>query len=118
MPARGNPRTAVLDQTINKQMATANTAHRTLHQIYMKQPRRQVKVSPMYAPYFGNVMHVMLNGITVYVKCNGCVQELPEDFADEVESRMASIDAQIAKQRRASNIQQNLEAAPGDLVLF
>lgn len=118
MPARGNPRTAQLDHAINTQMATSSIAHRNLHQFYMKQERRPVKVSPMYAPYFGNTMHVMLNGITVFVRCDGQVQNLPRDFADEVESRMAHIDVQLARQHRASDIQHNAETSPGELTLF
>lgn len=102
----------------SQQMVKAESARRNLTQMYQNADKVPIKVSPMYAPYFGNVMRVELNGIAVYVPIDGSTHLVSAPFADEVESRIAMIDAIQRRQNKMADISHNAESSPGELRLF
>jgi hypothetical protein len=118
MPARGNPRTAQLDTIAAQQMLTADAARRNLVQKYSTEKKVFTSISPMYQPYFGKVMPVMINGIRIDIPVNGQKYEVPQSFADEIEAKVMAIDRMILKQRHMANISGNLETSPGELKIF
>lgn len=91
---------------------------RTLLAHYKNEKKVPCSVSPLYAPYFGKVMQVQINGITIAFPINGSTQEIPETFADEIKSRVMAIDNTIFKASKMSDIRNNAEVSPGALTMF
>lgn len=98
----------VLDRNVRKEMLKK----------YKKEPTVQVFLSPLYKPYLGNVMAVSVNGISVYIKVDGSVHEIPKTFADIVNERRIYLDSIISKSSQMSNVSENLETTPGELPLI
>ena len=48
---------------------------------------------PQYAVYFGNVMRVTINGISIAVRVDGSTQKVPQTFADEIHRRRRLVDS-------------------------
>lgn len=96
----------------------AQNRRKQLHKIYMHQEKVPMYMSPMYRPYTGNVMRVMINGISIFFKVDGSTQLIPKTFADEVVRRRKAIDRQLSRLNKMSNVPQNNESAPGELNLF
>lgn len=91
---------------------------KSLVQVYASEPRVPVRVAPSYARYFGRVMRVSINGISVAVKCDGRTVNLPESYAAEVLRRMSEMDQYELKLDKMSNIERNYETSPGQLNFF
>ena len=85
---------------------------------YAEQPKHSVCLAPMYAPYFGNVMRVTINGISIAIPVNGQTFEVPETFAREINRRRVAIDQQLLRARIMSDVSNNMEESPGELSLF
>ena len=88
-----------------------------LFRMYTNEKKVPVYLSPMYAPYLGNVMNVTLNGITIFFPVDGTTHMVPVSFADIIEERRVMVDATIAKKNRLANIAANKESTPGELQL-
>ena len=104
--------------TAHKAMQGAESQRRELLKVYKAEPLVSVNVSPLYAPYFGRTMRVMINGISVYVKVDGSIHNVPETFADEINSRITHINRNIKRQSRLENVAENQEGSPGELELY
>lgn len=102
----------------NKALLSAESRRRELIKYYTSETKVKVQVSPMYRPYFGNIMPVVLNGISIYVPIDGNAHSVPKSFANEIERRRKAIDTILLKQRRMSEVQSNFESTPGELQLF
>lgn len=105
-------------QKSNSELLTAEKRRKMLLQTYREEARVPMYLSPMYRPYFGNVMTVSVNGISIFFKVDGSVQQVPKTFADEIAARRLSIDAMLNKQNRMADIANNAEKSPGELALF
>ena len=103
---------------IELELQQAEQRRRKLLEYYKNEERVPVYVSPMYRPYFGNVMQVMINGISISFKVDGTTQRVPKSFADEIEARRCAIDEILKKQERMANVQGNVEDSPGEIALF
>lgn len=101
---------------LDLQKADAN--RKRLLKFYQEEEKVPMYLSPMYRPYFGNVMRVMINGISIYFKVDGTTQLIPKSFADEIVSRRIRIDNTLNKQQKLSSIGENYETSPGELKLF
>jgi hypothetical protein len=102
----------------NHTLLEKDHARKALVTVYSAEPKISVMVAPMYADYFGKVMHVMINGISIAVPCNGKPYDIPETFAAEVFRRLRAINEQQQRQKRYSDVSSNVENAPGELALF
>ena len=89
-----------------------------LFRVYTTEKKVPVYLSPMYAPYLGNVMNVTLNGITIFFPVDGSTHMVPISFADIIEERRVMVDATIAKKKRLADIKSNKENTPGELELI
>lgn len=89
-----------------------------LAEFYRNEEKVPMMLSPMYRPYFGNVMRVMINGISIFFPVDGTTHQIPKTFADEIASRRKQVDALIVKQNRMADITKNAETNPGELNLF
>jgi len=83
-------------------------------QTYSQEDKVRVSISAMFRPYFGNVMPVILNGVPIYIPCDGRAYEIPASFAQEVFARLARVEAQIQRQQELGNATNNLESYPGE----
>lgn len=108
----------VLARKTNQTLLQKDHARKKLAEVYKREPKVSVMVAPMYAPYFGKVMHVMINGISIAVPCDGRPYDIPQSFAGEVFRRINAINDQQSKAKRYSDVNANIEGAPGELALF
>jgi hypothetical protein len=105
-------------QKANTELLNAESRRKRLLSTYREEDKVPMYLSPMYKPYFGNVMTVSINGISIFFKVDGSIQQVPQTFADEIASRRLAIDAILNKQHRMADIANNSEKSPGELALF
>lgn len=101
-----------------QEMSKVESQKRQLANQYKTEDKVPVMVSPLYQPYFGKVMDVNINGISIFLPIDGTTHLIPRTFADEVFERIFKVDDIIKKQRRMADIKENLESSPGELQLF
>lgn len=106
---------ALHEQSVEIAKATKNLDN--LANKYRSEEKVPMAVSPLYRPYFGNVMKVSINGISIYMPIDNTTHKIPKTFADEIHSRIKAIDSIMKKQDKMSNIANNLESTPGELPL-
>jgi hypothetical protein len=99
----------VSDMPLKKQVAIAQKRQRELARYYKTQRKVVVNISPMYKPYFGNSMHISMNGIPIYIPCDNKRYEIPKSYAMEVAARIKRVDDQITREARMSNVKQNFD---------
>ena len=105
-------------QEQSKQIASAVKEQANLAVRYRNEEKVTVAVSPLYRPYFGNVMKVSINGISIYMPIDNTPHKIPKTFADEIYSRINAVDAIMKKQDRMANISANIETTPGELTMM
>ena len=84
---------------------------------YRNEDKCPVTISPFYAPYLGRVVRVSVNGIIVDIPADGQTYKINKTHADHVIAKIKRIDAMIARQKRAGDVSNNFEHAPGELHL-
>lgn len=103
----------------NREIATAAARKKELIRKYKQEKQVVTYVSPMYRPYFGNVMTVTINGISIRFPIDGSKQEVPATFADEIERRRRHVDNIEKKQKRMAAVKDNEDKGSiGSLSLF
>lgn len=103
----------------NREIAQASARRKELIKYYKSEKQVITYVSPMYRPYFGNVMTVTINGISIRFPVDGSKQEIPATFADEIERRRRNIDNIERKQKRMAAVRENEDKGSiGSLSLF
>lgn len=102
----------------NKELKRLQEQQKGLGQRYRSEERVAVAISPMYAPHFGKNMPVILNGIAIYVPCDGRNYDVPESYAMEIRQRIAQVDEQLIRNKRLSNVSENAERYAGELELI
>ena len=107
-----------VERDVDRESRRLDIAQKNLVNVYRNEKKIAVRVAPSYAKYFGRVMRVAINGISVAVKCNGETMELPESFAAEVLRRISDIDKQEMRAQGMSNVDKNRETSPGQLQFF
>ena len=108
----------VVAHRANRSLLAKDIARKKLAHAYSKEPKSSVMVAPMYAAHFGKVMHVMINGISVAVPCNGMPYSIPKTFAEEVHRRLRAVNEAELKSKRFADVASNVERAPGELALY
>ena len=99
---------------ISKDYATET---KKMYNTYKSENKKEITIAPMYAVYFGNIMTVMINGISVRVPCNGKRVTVPETFAAEIERRLNAINTQLNREKACADT-AFLEQSPGALELI
>lgn len=84
---------------------------------YRNEEKVNVTISPFYAPYLGRVVRESVNGIIVDVPADGQTYAINKTHADHIIAKIKRIDAMIARQKRAGDVSNNFEQAPGELHL-
>jgi hypothetical protein len=79
---------------------------------------KEVSMAPMYAPWFGNIMAVGLNGLTIYLPLDGRTYKVPIQYAQIIQGRRRAVDDFVMRTKQMSNVQSNREDYAGQLVLL
>lgn len=93
------------------------TETKKMYNTYKSENKKEITIAPMYAAYFGNIMTVMINGISIRVPCNGKRVTVPETFAAEIERRLNAINTQLNREKVCADT-AFLEQSPGALELI
>ena len=107
-----------LERSIEAKTRMLDIAQKNLVNIYKNEPKIAVRVAPSYAKYFGRIMRVAINGISVAVACDGRTVQLPESFAAEVMKRMSEMDRYELRQQKMADVKSNAEISPGSISFF
>jgi hypothetical protein len=107
-----------LEQKATRSLASAEARRRELIKDYRSEKLVPMYLSPLYRPYFGNVMRVMINGISIWFKVDGSTQKIPQTFADEIVARRLNVDKILMRKGKMANISANVESSPGEITLF
>lgn len=102
----------------NQKILMAEAQRRALVTEYKSEEQVPMYLSPMYKPYFGNVMRVTINGISIFFRVDGSTQMIPTTFADEIDDRRKKIDAILQKQNKMADVAGNSETSPGEVSFF
>lgn len=106
--------TAALNSALETKVTALRTKNRRLVDYYKNEKKIPVQGSPMYRPYFGNNMPIILNGIAIFVPLDGQQYEIPESFAAIFFDRISRIDEQINMRKKMAAISDNVEAYAGE----
>lgn len=109
---------AMIVKESDKNVAKAETSRRKLGEVFKNEEKVPVSISPLYKPYFGNVMTVSINGVSCAVPVDGKTYKVPKSFAEEVNIRKYRQDVLMEKSKKLSDVQNNFESSPGELALF
>jgi len=103
---------------MRKAMRDLEQKKKLLHARYIKEKKVPVVLAPSYAAYFGKVMMVSINGISITIPVDGRPYKVPETFATEIGRRRVAVDNIERKKLRMADISKNFEQSPGQLKLF
>jgi hypothetical protein len=78
----------------------------------------EIALAPSYRAYFGNVMTVGLNGITIYFPIDGRKYKVSKSFAAIIEGRRRSADDYMLRKNRLADVQNNVESYAGELKMY
>ena len=106
--------TAALNSALETKVTALRNKNKRLVDHYKNEKKIPVQGSPMYRPYFGNNMPIILNGIAIFVPLDGQQYEIPESFAAIFIDRISRIDEQINMRKRMAAISDNIEAYAGE----
>jgi len=106
--------TAALNSTLETKVTARRAKNARLVDAYKGEKKIPVQGSPMYRPYFGNNMPIILNGIAIYVPLDGQQYEIPESFAAIFLDRISRIDEQINMRKQMAAISDNIESYAGE----
>jgi hypothetical protein len=107
-----------IEKSVEAQTLALDRAQKNLVNVYKNEKKIAVRVAPSYAKYFGRVMRVSINGISVAVRCDGRDTLLPESFAAEVLRRMSEMDKYDLRLNKMADVPRNLETSPGQISFF
>lgn len=96
----------------------AEKRKKALVETYRAEAKVSKSISPLYQPYFGKCLQISINGITIAMPVDGSTHDVPQSFADEIQSRIMAIDNTIKKASKMSNVASNSEQYPGELKMF
>lgn len=111
-------KTVITEENATNDVAVSNTRKKRLVQDYKNEKAVEMYLSPMYANYFGRVMTVMINGVSIYFKVDGTTQKVPRTFADEITARRMNVDKILLRKSQMSDVRSNAETHPGQITLF
>lgn len=109
---------ASIEAESNKNVASAERERKLLAQCFKKQEPISVSIPPLYKPYFGKIMTVTIQGVSIAIPVDGRSYKIPESFAEEVKIRISNQNELFEKHNSMSDITGNFESSAGELQLF
>lgn len=110
--------TTVVNNELNAKVTALEVTRKKVSEAYSAEKKVTVSGSPMYRPYFGNTMPIIINGVAVYVPLDGQQYEIPDSFAAVFMDRISRIDEQINMRKQMATISENVEAYAGEKSLI
>lgn len=103
---------------LSKQVNALEETRRSVAVTYKNEKKVAVQGSPMYRPYFGNNMPIIINGVAIYVPLDGQQYEIPESFAAVFLDRISRVDEQIRVRKQMASVSENSESYAGEKSLI
>ena len=103
---------------LSKQVNVLEETRKSVAVTYKNEKKVAVQGSPMYRPYFGNNMPIIINGVAIYVPLDGQQYELPESFAAVFLDRISRVDEQIRMRKQMASVSENSESYAGEKSLI
>lgn len=104
-----------LESNASAKLNALESRRKKLAEVYMKEPKVPVTISPFYKPHFGSVVPVLVNGILVNIPADGRTYQINKTHADEIIAKIRKIDILMDRQRRAADVSNNYERNIGEL---
>lgn len=120
MAARNSSSTATTDlnKGLSLRVAVLENTRKEVAKLYMAEKKVAVQGSPMYRPFFGKNMPIIVNGVGVYVPLDGQMYTIPETFAAIFQDRIARIDATERRRKAMADVGNNVETYAGERELI
>lgn len=103
---------------LSKQVNALEETRKSVTVTYKNEKKVAVQGSPMYRPYFGNNMPIIINGVAIYVPLDGQLYEIPESFAAVFLDRISRVDEQIRVRKQMASVSENSESYAGEKSLI
>lgn len=103
---------------LSKKVNALEETRRSVADTYKNEKKVAVQGSPMYRPYFGNNMPIIINGVAIYVPLDGQQYEIPESFAAVFLDRISRVDEQIRVRKQMASVSENSESYAGEKSLI
>ena len=103
---------------LSKQVNALEETRKNVAVTYKNEKKVAVQGSPMYRPYFGNNMPIIINGVAIYVPLDGQQYEIPESFAAVFLDRISRVDEQIRVRKQMASVSENSESYAGEKSLI
>ena len=103
---------------LSKKINALEETRKSVAVTYKNEKKVAVQGSPMYRPYFGNNMPIIINGVAIYVPLDGQLYEIPESFAAVFLDRISRVDEQIRVRKQMASVSENSESYAGEKSLI
>ena len=103
---------------LSKKVNALEETRKSVAVTYKNEKKVAVHGSPMYRPYFGNNMPIIINGVAIYVPLDGQLYEIPESFAAVFLDRISRVDEQIRVRKQMASVSENSESYAGEKSLI
>ena len=103
---------------LSKKVNALEETRKSVSVTYKNEKKVAVQGSPMYRPYFGNNMPIIINGVAIYVPLDGQQYEIPESFAAVFLDRISRVDEQIRVRKQMASVSENSESYAGEKSLI
>lgn len=103
---------------LSKKVNALEETRKSVAITYKNEKKVAVQGSPMYRPYFGNNMPIIINGVAIYVPLDGQQYEIPESFAAVFLDRISRVDEQIRVRKQMASVSENSESYAGEKSLI
>lgn len=110
--------TQAVNLELSKQVNALEETRKSVAVTYKNEKKVAVQGSPMYRPYFGNNMPIIINGVAIYVPLDGQLYEIPESFAAVFLDRISRVDEQIRVRKQMASVSENSESYAGEKSLI
>lgn len=102
-----------LENQISQQTRVVEANRKMLTSKFSKESKVPITISPSYRPYLGTVAMFSINGIAVYIPCDGRAHMVNTSHAALVYETLQKYDADTTRQQRLSNVSNNIDSEPG-----
>ena len=109
------PSLPAAEANANRRVQVKETQRRALVKIYLSEKKMPVTISPLYAPYLGKIVPVLVNGIRVDIPADGRTYQINSTHASEIIAKIRRIDNLLARQKKAGDVSNNVERNIGEL---
>lgn len=104
-----------VEANANRRIQVKETQRRSLVKKYLSEKKIPVTISPLYAPYLGRIVPVLVNGIRVDIPADGRTYQINSTHASEIIAKVRRINGMLARQKKVGDVSNNVERNIGEL---